>query len=402
MFENLPLPISPFYFISICWFVALAKYHPDVLISKSLIYIYVFALLYVLLDIAGVYHIDYRRFFIRFIVPLFLSISIYTYYLSVRDYEGLSRLVLFSLIFITITALTTIIGVQDNPMAARQIGGALQGHGESELVDKYQKMGIATFGFFSGLAFASPVIIASLKQKWKKRWKKRLFIAGIILVCYAYFKAQYTTALLFALAGAIMALVGTKNKERAFIVACFLFALIFIIPKTSLINPIYNISGYLGSTFLQKRVHDLGEFIEEGENYRADRTHASIKLARIPILIKSIKENLLLGGGVNTGHNFWLDWFSEYGIIGLIPWVLIITQQMRFNLKIFSEDYKYYYLLSMFSFISFGFINNLGGSHMYLVVFIIIPGMFYLSSALRYGIPKKYNYNMDYSSLLYK
>ena len=389
LFENLPLPISPFYFITIGWVAALAFFYPAVLVSKKLISIYVLILLYVLLDCAGVYDFDYRWVFIHYFIPLFLSISIYTYYMHVRDYRGLSYLVFFSLIFIMITALTTIIGIESNPMVARVIGGKLQGQHEYELLAQYKKMGIATFGFFTGIAFAFPVMIASLKQKWKKRWRKYLFIAGLILLLYAYVKAQYTAALLFALGNSFMALVWNKNKTKSFVIAsALLIILICINPIHFFINQMGHIAGYLESDFLQKRICDLGMFLEHGEIYQGADTHVGHKLSRILILIESIKENPFFGGGVNLGHNFWFDWLSQYGIIGVAPWVVIITQQVRYNLKLLSKDHKYYYLLSMFSFIFFGFINALRGSQIYAVVFIIIPGMFYLFPALRAGDSK--------------
>lgn len=253
----------------------------------------------------------------------------------------------------------------------------MQSHEEYELLATYKKMGIATFGFFTGLAFAFPVIIGTVKYKWKSKQNKIIFIFGLTILFISYIKAQYTAAFLYALTGSIIALIGKKNKMMLIF---FIFLVITVSVSYSdfaFIDILSDVAGNMGSSFLQERLNDFGVFLKSGADISISNTHAGEKLSRIPLLVQSAKTNPFLSGGLNFGHNFWFDWLSLYGIIGLIPWIVIILQQIKLNLKIFNTEFKTYYLLSMFSFISFGFINALRGSHIYASVFVLIPGMFF-------------------------
>ncbi len=377
VFENLPFPLSSYYFYSLAWFSALALFNTKIIFSRSLIYVYVLMALLYLLMFIGVYEADYKRVFDVALLPLFLALSIYEFYLDREDYKGLGLLIGVTTIFIVITAITTSVGVSVNPLAARQIGGMLQSAGEHGLIEQYQRMGIASFGFISGVAFSMPVLVGIAKQKWRNATNKYIFVIGIIIIVFSLTRFQYTMALLFALFGAVLALVSVKHRVVSIIIISIILYSLLIMPPSNYLAPLYSFAVYTDSYRLQERILDLQVFLETGEVGRDADTHAGGKMDRIPILIDSISENPFLGTGFSSGHNFWLDWISRYGFIGFIPWILIIRQQMRLNLKRFDHVYKYYYSLSMASYIIFGFINNMGWSQMIIMVYLIIPGLFY-------------------------
>lgn len=377
VFENLPFPLSSYYFFSLAWFSSLALFNTKIFFSRSIVYVYVFIALIYFLMFTGIYEADYKRVFDVAILPLFLALSIYEFYLSRKDYKGLGLLIGATVLFIIVTAITTSIGVSVNPLAARQLGGSLHRLGEYGLIEQYQRMGIASFGFVAGIAFTMPVLIGIAKQKWHNLTYKFLFVIGIIILVFSFMRFQYTMALLFGLFGLILALVSIKYRTISIIIITIILFSLLIMSPSNYLAPLFSFADYAGSHRLQERILDLQVFLETGEIGRDSGTHVGGKMGRIPILIDSIKENPFFGTGFSSGHNFWLDWISRYGFIGFIPWILLIWQQVRLNLKRFDHDFRYYYLLSMASYILFGFINNMGGSQMIIMVYLIIPGLYY-------------------------
>jgi len=67
-------------------------------------------------------------------------------------------------------------------------------------------------------------------------------------------------------------------------------------------------------------------------------------------------------------------------LIGLFPILLILITQIKRNLKLFDEQYRYYYLLSVSADIALGFFKAMGGGYMYLTAFILSPGFYYFNN----------------------
>ena len=102
-------------------------------------------------------------------------------------------------------------------------------------------------------------------------------------------------------------------------------------------------------------------------------THTFRKAARIPELLNSFIKNPISGGGLSSGHNFWFDRLSLFGILGIIPWLYLLYNIIRKTSRLVSIEYKYYYYLSMGLFISHGFIKASGDKLIYLVIFFLMP-----------------------------
>lgn len=373
VFENLPSILSSFLFYALCWFGALALLQPRVLLSKSSLYIYFWAFLYALFMFMGIYDIDYR-FFLSEILYVFLAISIYTYFISVGDYKGLARVILFTLIFIVITNITSIIGLDKFPMAARDLGGILAIEGQFSLIELYRKMGIASYGFFTGLSFTTLVIVYQIKNnKGKIRF---LFIILLALIFWGLIKAQITAPLLLGTIGIIIGFGVTKEFKYSIIIVFFILLIFVLIPKSYISDIIVASANLFGGTTLHNHLIDISNAIDEG--IMMGDTHVSYRANRIPFLLEEFSKSPIIGGGESTGHVFWLDRLSMFGLIGIIPWILILISQIKLNLKILSNDYKFYYLVSMLLFVSLGFMKNMDGREMMIIVFFLIPGIYYL------------------------
>ena len=382
VFNNIPFPFSSILFYTLLWIIGCLFLYRHILFSKDMLYVY-----FMLIIIAIGMHLFWQdrivrnelisiRWLIDHIRHIFLAILIYTYFIKRGDYQGLAYVVFFTLSFICITAITTIIGLNKYPMAARELAAGAVRLGERAAY--YQSIGIMGYGFVGGLAFLMPVLVYKIKNAYKNKSKKTvLFLSMAGLFLFTIIQSRYTMALLFALFFAVMA-VFQKNTKTVIVILCLILITISFVPPTFFANIFIEFSTLFEGTLTEQRISDFAMTFQHGEMDRDSEYHTARRLGRIPILLESILSNPITGGGENLGHNYWLDWMSLFGILGLFPWAIIIINQINNNLTIFDDDYGLYYILSMVAFITFGMFNNIGGSHLITFAFFIIPGLNFL------------------------
>lgn len=392
IFEKIPL-LSSFYFLCLCWLLALFFLKLNILWDRSLLYVYFFILLYFILMLFDIYNIDFN-WFLNEILPVFIAIAIYTYFIKVKDFKGLALISFISLIFIFISLITSIIGLNKYPLAARELAGVLALEGDYARIDYYRNLGIGNYGFFSCVAFMVPVIVYQIKKN--KGALKIFLIVLLIFMLLGLVRAQYTTQLIIGTIGLILAIGGTNRLKTSVVLVSLLLLIIIFTPRSFISDLLASFSNIFSGSVLQERLYDLSIAINQG--FGSTDTHAGMRAARIPFLLNEFSKSPIIGGGESTGHVFWLDRLSMYGLIGIIPWILIITYQIKFNLKNLNNEFQFYYLISIIAFIALGFYKNTGGKEVFFSIFLIIPGLNYLDYLYKPQINKlkhnKYNYNL--------
>ncbi len=387
VFENIFFPISSTLFYLFGWITSLLVFYPRIFLLRSFFPIYFFIGIYflffkfVVFDTEALRH-DYTIFewLRRELQPIVFALLIFNCFLFSKDFKGLRIILLFSLFFIIITIITTIAGLQQYPLAAREMGGALQARGDSGLIDYYRSIGISGYGFFYGLAFAVPVFVSFLKLEGIENKKKVGFLFITLLAIVGILVGQFTTALLFAIMGGALAF-WTKERIKPAITRLIVFLVIIIIfPRELLAGSILYIAELVGEGTLQNRLTDLSTTVSAG--FGVEGTHVDLRYARIPFLIDSFFSSPFIGGGVSLGHNWWLDRLSMFGLAGVIPWIIIIRSQIIRNLKMIHGRYSVYYLLTMILFIGMGVMKNMVASGIWLFVFFIIPALLILNKGI--------------------
>jgi hypothetical protein len=66
------------------------------------------------------------------------------------------------------------------------------------------------------------------------------------------------------------------------------------------------------------------------------------------------------------------------GIFGLLFFIFIPYNFIRNNLQHFNSTYKFYYILSSLSILTYGLMKNIVGRETWYTFFIILPGLYYL------------------------
>ena len=222
IFTNLPFPLSSFSFYFFLFIAILAAGKPGILfykINKYVIFFLFYFLLLFLLDIYDAHHNTYNLtwFINREILPLFVSTTLFGYFIKFNDSKDSLTVIRIVCLFCAITALTSVLGLLQYPLAARQLAGALQAQGEIQLIDLYQRHGIAGYDFYYGIAFAVPSFIMLLKKhlNFKRHWIMILIFISIMI--FSIILSQLTAAFLFSAIGIIFSMISAKSYKNHYV-----------------------------------------------------------------------------------------------------------------------------------------------------------------------------------------
>lgn len=376
VFENIFFPFSSKYFYLFSWTVALIYYNKKIFLSKSFKSLYFLVGLYLILIWLGIYDVDFMWLFKKYIEPLFLSLMILEYFLYSKDFKSLKVVFNFTIFFITVTLITSIIGLQTFPMAARNQAGDFL---DAAQISRFRSIGIAGYGFFYGIAFIFPVFISNTKNARNLGAQQTFFWIFIsVISVLGLIEAQFATAFLFSCLGGGVVWFSKLNNRRVFYQFSFILLLLILIPDVVYESIFIGIGELLGSGTLQDRITDLGQSFAIG--FDSAETHAGARAARIPILLTSFFSSPIIGGGVNMYHNYWLDTLSQFGLIGVIPWYVFIRTSVVNNSKFMSKYYSNMYLLIILLYVAMGFIKGMGQKVLIIFVFGIIPAYLVLLS----------------------
>lgn len=364
-FSNIPLP-GLWFGMLLMYSLSLFLVAPKIFISKQLIIVYTFSVVYFIMA-PFTESIVEKAWFVRRFLPLFVSVSLYTYYLRYPVLNKTLRIVLwYTIIIIIISCITTIIGLSIYPMASRDLASGVWG--DEELADFYRKMGIVGFGFINALAYIIPLFV--LFYKTSKKYK--VFYLILILVSfYTVIKAQYTTQLLLFVMALLISWFGASFilRNKVFIVlTVFILA---ILPNSFYSVILEYVAQIIPGETLKIRIIDLAETIQQGDISEGD-THTADRFSRIPFLLSEFIKSPIIGGGKSDGHIFWLNHLSLYGVIGIIPWIMILVDNYKIVKKRLTNTYIYYQI-AFLMFIALGFMKNSGNREQYIVLFLILP-----------------------------
>lgn len=270
-----------------------------------------------------------------------LAIVIGIYVIQSYDTKLLKILTYFILIIHGITALTTIIGLNNNPDAARYLATVADSN-EADAV-KYGFMNIGGFEFVYSVALIYPAIIYGFKRK-------KIHVSIVIIYAVIDFilviNTGYTIALLLFIASTVFVFfknnLTVKNVVIIFVITLLVSLLVF--PLFSyLLNALADV---IGNETIAERLRDLAggrEGLEASEDNR---------LALYMTSLTSFIIHPLFGGMFNSvsigGHSEILDKIAQYGIFGLIAIVLIYSEIYKKFFKVYKNESGYGYVFWIF------------------------------------------------------
>jgi len=393
VFNNLPPVIRSQHFYAIVWGLSLLFFRPGFLFTKSMVYIFAYGLFIVLATASIWSDMDEwnKRMLFQEYYEVAIGISIFSYFHNIKDYSSIAKITKWSIFFLFITAIMTIISAAIDPMYARNFSTkSIITESEYESVLQFKRYGGGTYGTAGAFMGLFPVIIYYYKHIHLSLISKKQIIVFAVLISVALLSMQIFANILIALLFSMIALIGMKNIKKTYFISIILITVIFITPKQVYIDSLYSIGNLMGNkSELKFKFTDMAKFLETGSDIDDKSTAVASRVDRYPMLMASFEKSPFFGcyffsgkygNGYNSegGHLHWMNKLTVTGIIGLMLFLYIPIRFMRKNLLHFNSTYKFYYILASLSILSYGLMKTIAGRDTWYTFFIIIPGLFYL------------------------
>jgi hypothetical protein len=386
VFNNLPPIIGSHHLWTIIWTISLIIFSPKILLNKAIAYLLVYGFFLFLATETIWSSIDdwnSTRLFFEF-YEIVIGVTVITWFLQSKDYFRLAKITKWSLIFIFITAIMSIISSGIDPMYARNI---------NVLSTKYLSInhyGGGTYSTAGAFMCLFPVLLYYFKNNKLSPLPKIQIIVFSLIVFYALLSMQIVGNIIIAVGFFIIALFGMKKIRQSIVVIVLFFSIALIIPKEVYVNRLMEISGdFEKYSELNYKLRDMANFIKTGVDINDNNTSTGARVERYPMLLKTFVKSPLLGcylfstktahGYDGAGaHLYWMNKLTVTGIIGFVFFLFIPYNFITNSLKYFNSTYKFYYILASISILSYGLMKVIGGRDTWYAFFIILPGFYYL------------------------
>lgn len=388
---RLPAYIGSHHLWTIVWGMSLVLLKPRVLFHRIMLLILAYVLfLWILLNTTwsamGSWNVKHLW---EEIYAVAVGASIFVYFNESKDYIGWAKMIRYTLIFIVITAILTIITSIINPMYLRL--HALQSYEADMARAIAYKYGAGTYGTAMVLMALLPLLIYYFKQPSlffiSKKW---VILLLILIVGIAVLRMQLFANIMLALFTGIIAMVSAKNRLRTIIVISIIGGVIVLIPTKNHVNTLNKLADsmneYEETSF---KIKEFAYYLERGGEVKTSKNAVAGRVERYPMLLEVFSKSPImgcffqsdaLGNGYRqeAAHIYWMNKLTITGIVGFIFFLSIIITFVYRARKNIEGSYSYYYLLAIFSILLYGIFKNIGGRETWYFFFVIIPGMYYL------------------------
>ena len=258
-----------------------------------------------------------------------------------EDKKVLLKLFIFITTVYFVTAITSIVGLQVYPLAARETARSSTYDTTldySAYITTYRKMNIVSWSQTYGMVFVVPTAL----MLWKSKRKIR-YIALVIAVIVMLVSTQITVAVLLAVVFAFSAFIlGEKSAKRIIILLILgLLSVIVILRINTILTYAVEVSEKAGLDFLTTKVNDLRVLLVEGQavgdaGERGELYQKSFNaFLKNPVLGTSINGRVSLG--VIGYHSEFFDLLGTFGLAGVAVMIMSLGGYVLFLRKVEKE-----------------------------------------------------------------
>jgi len=181
----------------------------------------------------------------------------------------------------------------------------------------------------------------------------------------------------------VFSLFGRKDLKKSFFVLVLSLIIIIAIPEKYKANFMGQLSGlFVTESVNKEKISDLAEYLY----FEDEKTMTGSR-----ILWEAFKNHPFNGHFIEESdykigegaHIYFMYRLTAFGIFNFILFIIIFIKHIRYNIKIFSEGFSFYFLLSALSIIVLGLMKNLAGRELWYMYFFILPGLYYLPVLIR-------------------
>ena len=313
---------------------------------------------------------------------LIISTLIWSYYSYKQDFVRLSYLSRWAFLFILITIVTTNIALAIDPLIVRNsatgyLGNAVQ-------IRLARLTGAAGYGYAQALVIFIPLLVYHIKTRRKLIFSRNNLIIILVLIIITILRAQVFANVLVMLVILMLSFASSKRRRTMYKIVAMFVLLFLIIPSTFYANLFRTASNYFpveSNTYY--KLNDFAIFIEYPELDPSTQTGG--RAERYPILFEAFADNLFLGNSSYKspyrvgagGHLYWMNRLTNWGILGFSLFIFTLYKiYQSISSRISDEGMRFYYFLSVITFIVFGLLKNISGREPWIFLIVVIPGLY--------------------------
>jgi len=314
---------------------------------------------------------------------LVIMMAILGYYKDRNDFVKLAWLSKWAVFFIVVTLISTNIALYFDPLLVRESArSGMFTIGQKEL---FRISGAMDYASAQSIICLIPILIYHIKRNQRMVFSPKVLVIILILILILQIRAQVFANLLVTILITILSLLGTR-RLRTSIVTLTLFGILFVaVPNSVYVNMFESLSNQFSpNTEINRKLIDFSIYIENPE-FEID-TEAGSRAARYPLLFEALVANPLRGdASYNSlkhispgGHLYWMNRLALWGIPGFLFFIFVLYKIFKSISSLFDDEYRFYYYLSIATIVLLGLLKAVGGSEPWLMLIIVIPGLYYL------------------------
>lgn len=300
----------------------------------------------------------------------------------IKEWIKLTKL---ALLFFLITGIMTIIATQIEPEVVR--ASYSSGYLKISNYKKLYKLGFGSYGYMTAIVSLIPILVFFIKTKNKTFLNNFYLYLSIFFIFILLIRSQIFANIIIGISILIFSFLSQKRFILNLLIYLFIIIALLNIPKNFWINSILQIrSNFKPKTTLYYKLTDIVNFFEKPD-IEESKTGIGGRAERYPMLYKAFKANPFFGDASYDSqfdeelgygaHLYWMSRLTLWGIFGFLFYIFFLVNIFKPILSLFDNNFKYYYRLSLFSIIALGLMKNLAGREPYIMLFIIIPGLYF-------------------------
>lgn len=323
-----------------------------------------------------------QRIIVEFYFLLIFTL-ILCYYWTLNDFRKLALISKWALIFIFISLIGTNIALFIDPMIVRQ--SASSGDFSALQWRIYKFTGAMGYSYSQAVIFLIPIIIYHIKNKKGMVFAPKVLIILLLLILVTQVRTQVFANVLVTAVITIVSLMGLRRKRTSLFLLSLLSLLVIIIPTSYYVDLLFYFSSKFNpGSEMHYKLTDFAIFLKypEIDTY----TGVGARAERYPMLFGALMRNPLFGNAsynssidiMQGAHLYWMNRLALWGIPGFLFFLFVLYKLFRSISTLFDSEYKFYYFLSIASLVLIGFLKAVGGSEPWLMLIVVIPGLYFL------------------------
>lgn len=267
----------------------------------------------------------------------------------------------------------------ENPGIARFI---ISGKADLSISERYGN----PYGIAQGLCFISIALLDIFLSVRKRFFVVVVMLALIVLFSVVVILTQSAITLLVLVVGYVFCFVNrlSKNKKNSALIIVLLIILVVFLFRGAIGTAIMRNADLSSITGI--RMYELGEFFANGTRSNDISARSGLFWQSFYTFLEHpIVGNLYTVGAMSGNHAEIVDIFSDFGLMGGVPLLLIFVLFFRRVLKIVGGQRYLLWLPALL----YSFLNPFAGVQSYLAMLFVVPSL-YVFAMLRDGAASEY------------